>query len=484
MMTKQMSLVVLTMAFITSIIGYTVINYWLPGASSTFQLKGRSGEQLSTAASDWNMFQGNLGRNGYHASETKLTTATAPNVKEQWSLKTTAGSGISSQPVVARDVIYWGDWNGYEHATTRQGKPLWTTFVGKTVGQCRPTFTGGITNATTIATVPIKGTMTEVAFVDGGDANVYALNASTGKVLWHTSLGTLPDHFLWGGTAVYQGHVYTGVASWGDCPLVQGQMVELNAETGALEYTFNMVPNGCVGGGSWAAPTIDTATGILYDSTATRSATCASNETIPQGIIALRASDLSYVGSWQAPLNQNIADGDFGSTPMLFEATINGVARPMVGLLCKNGVYYAFDRRNISAGPLWKIKIGSLHINFKTHISSSATDGTRIYAASGPTMIKKQTCGGSLSALDPTTGTPLWRACLPWDVFASPTVVPGLVIVGSGTTLYVFDATTGKVLSTFEDASANAQFYGWGSASVSDGVIYAGTSGGTLHAFG
>src|SRR2546427_593455 len=115
------------------------------------------------------------------------------------------------------------------------------------------------------------------------------------------------------------------------------------------------------------------------------------------GLLALRAADLSLVGSWLVPRAQAPGDSDFGSTPTLFSATIGGVMHQMVGLVNKNGVYYAFDRANISAGPLWQFQLsfGATH-GGGNNFSSSAWDGTKLYAAGGGTTINGTTCMGNL----------------------------------------------------------------------------------------
>ena len=74
-------------------------------------------------------------------------------------------------------------------------------------------------------------------YIGGGDSKLYALNAATGAVLWSYDVGGNPDTFLWDSPAVFGNSVYIGVASFGDCPLVQGQILQLNRVTGALQNT-------------------------------------------------------------------------------------------------------------------------------------------------------------------------------------------------------------------------------------------------------
>ena len=50
---------------------------------------------------------------------------------------------------------------------------------------------------------------------------------------------------------------------------IQGQLLQLNRVTGALQNTFDVVPNGCTGGGVWGSPTLDAAAGTIYFDTGT-----------------------------------------------------------------------------------------------------------------------------------------------------------------------------------------------------------------------
>src|SRR6185437_7907543 len=92
---------------------------------------------------------------------------------------------------------------------------------------------------------------TPILLVGGGNATFYALNAQTGKILWSHRLGTSPSHFIWSSPVVNNGHVYVGLSSFGDCPLVPGQLFDLDQNHGTVNHIFNVVPNGCLGGGLW-----------------------------------------------------------------------------------------------------------------------------------------------------------------------------------------------------------------------------------------
>jgi len=427
----------------------------------------------SGASTEWTMFQGDLGHSGFNGAETILNPTTASQMKVLWARH--VARKISSQVVEANGLLYWGSWDGFEHASNpTTGADVWARNVGTTTpgGTCFPTSAGPTWAAAVTSSV---------AFVSGGNATLYAFNASTGLPLWSRRLGSSPSHMLWAGPVVYQGSVYVGVSSYGDCPLVQGQLVQVNATTGVVLHTFNAVPTGCVGAGIWDTPTIDRATGILYVSTGNSS--CSHTGNLGKGLIALHTTDLSLVGSWVVPSAQAPGDSDFGSTPTLFQATIGGTVHKVVGMVNKNGIYYALDRANLSAGPLWHFQVSfGIKGGGGNNFSSSGWDGSRLYVAGGGTTIKGTTCRGSLRALNPATGQPIWEACLGADVNSSIMVVPGLVVVGTGAQMVAVDAATGKQVFTFHDTSAGSRFVS--TATIVNGKLYLGNEDGKLYAFG
>ena len=326
--------------------------------------------------------------------------------------------------------------------------------------------------------------MTSVDFVAGGNVTFYALNAKTRAVIWSTVLGSPPAHNIWGSPMVYNGSVYIGMASLADCPLVQGQLIQLNASTGSIQHVFNTVPNGCTGASVWGAPTVDAAAGTIYFATG-NAGSCSSGEPYAESVMEVKASDLMFIHHWQIPTNQQLFDTDFGNTPTLFTATIKGALTQMVGIGGKNGFYYAFNRANINSGPVWERQIargGSCPTCGDGSISPSAWDGTNLYVAGGNTTINGASCKGSLRKVDPATGKYIWEHCMTsGPVLGAVTVVPGVAVIGNGNYLIVVDKGSGATLFRYKDTNANTVFYG--AASISNGVLYIGDSTGHLFAF-
>lgn len=431
----------------------------------------------SAATGDWPTFLFDNTRSGYNGAETIINQQTAPNLKVHWTIK--VSNIISSEPVEANGMIYWGDWRGAEYGTRLNGRSAWRTSLGTSVASCVAT-PHGVASSATIATETIGGVSTPVDYVGGGaNATFYALNANTGAVIWQTQLSTQTSAYVWSSPALYNGSIYVGLSSLDDCPLIQAGLYQLDAVTGAILNTFYTVPTGCIGGSIWSSPTIDSTLGTVYVSTG-NGGTCSTSETMAPAVIALNATNLSLIGSWQVPANQQIPDSDFGATPTLFSATIGGTLHQMLGVINKNGTYYAFDRTNISAGPLWQDQLAAPS-SIGQNVSSSAWDGTNLYVAASRTT-KGTTCGGTLQALNPATGAIIWQDCLSQSGPDPVIAVPGLVEFGWGNTMMLVNSATGATLFTYQDTARGSTFLA--PASISNGVLYVGNADGTFYAFG
>ena len=440
---------------------------------------------LAATSGSWSTYQNERNHSGFNGNETIITPSSVSNLHEHWHF--TTGGPISTQPIEVNGKVFYGSWDGNEYATDLNGNRLWSQYLGQTNDtHCNPT-EAGVASTATIETITLNGTKTSVLFVGGGNANFYALNAETGAILWHTPLGTSPspDTFLWSSPNYYQGSVYMGVSSFGDCPLVQGQVVQLNAATGSIEHVFDTVPNGCAGAGVWGSPTLDIAGGVLYFGTG-NAGSCSQSGAYGDTVIELRLTDLSLVNSWTIPLSQQGHDSDFGSTVVLFKATINGTATTLVGILNKNGFFYALLRSNIGSGPVWEVQVGSggdCPQCGTGNISPPVWNGYHLFIGSGNTTIKGTSCNGSVRAVNPANGQFIWQNCFTnGHVLAAISGVPGVIFVPVGQTLQAIATTNGSILKTLSDNNSGSLYYG--AASISGGIVYIGNMDGLLHAYG
>ena len=446
---------------------------------------------------DWPMYLLNDAHTGFNANETAINRTSAGSLRPLWRVQ--AGGAVSAQPVVSNGLVYSGTWDGYERARDPMtGQVVWQTFLGQTTGCGFGSSTSTTGVASTPAVVPnitVAGaTRPSVLFLGGGNSQMVALDASSGAPLWQTQLGQPPNSFVWSSPAYYNGSIYIGLSSFNDCPLVQGQLLQLDAHTGAIQHVFNVVPNGCVGGSVTSAPAVDGATGRVYIATGNPDPSCPAGPNYGYSVLELSASDLSLLGAWT--LSNPPTDSDFLSSVTLFTVPVgNGHSkhtRQMLGVPNKNGQYYVLERGKLDKGPAWS-KTWSTTLAIpgegpeygEGSIAPSAWDGTSLYVGGGRTTINGVSCQGSLQALDPSNGATRWQVCLNGAVLGAITAVPGVVAVGTysfggGQFLSLVDATNGSILGRY--SSPGMDFYG--AASVANGVLYIGDVSGNLFAFG
>jgi polyvinyl alcohol dehydrogenase (cytochrome) len=475
-------------------------------AASMFVAGADPAASTALPGSDWISYLGGQGAQGF-TGETVITSQNASRLRLAAGWPQKAGS-MSTQPVVANDLVYWGTSDGEEIAVPAVGAKGggWRAKLGTT--DAGPCGSGGVSSTAAMAsvTLPHESAPTSLLFVGGGgtdaigggQAKLYALDALTGAIVWQAPLGAAPATYIWSSPVVYTysgaggslTSVYVGVSSFGDCPLVQGKVVQLDAATGRIQHTFDVVPDGCTGGSVWGSPTIDAGNGLLYVATG-NPGTCATPEKGAPALIELNAADLSLVDEWQLPEADQVVDSDFGSTPTLFSGTVtpDGSSRPLVGVANKNGVYYVFDRRRIGAGPVARLRIaipGDSPALGEGSISPSAFDGSTLYVAGGATTIQGVRHKGSVGAWNPNDlSTPLWQDGLPGPVLAAVTAAPGIIAVGAGTNTFVLRSQDGLVLFTAADSGATttrpAPF--WGAPSIAHGTLYEGAADGYVYAY-
>ena len=436
-----------------------------------------AGAIAGSTAADFPMYLGNLARTNYAGAEATLTPQNVGTITPRW--QTAPGSPVSAQPVIWHSDVFWGAWDGYERATTTSGRSVWSTYLGQTdTPRPCPSKRLGIASTSAVATFTINRRPTPILFVGGGDAKLYALDAITGEVVWSKRLGPKGSSFIWSSPAVFDGNVYIGLASVGDCPLIGGKVFEIGPRRGIVSHVFDTTPTGCIGAGVWGSVTVDVQRQRLYF--ATGNANSCGKRTLGESIVELQAGSLALVGSWTVPLTQQFWDTDFGSTPTLFTAHTAKGDIPMVGVVNKNGIYYAFRRDDLGAGPVWQLKIGvgGSRPDLGTgDISPAAWNGSTLFVGGGVTTISGAKCPGSLRALNPVTGAIIWQDCLPGHVLGAPVVTNALVEIGAGASVLVVSSTTGAIL--FHHTEPNATF--WGSASISNGTFYIGNMSGHLY---
>ncbi|MGI8562023.1 MAG: PQQ-binding-like beta-propeller repeat protein [Candidatus Dormibacter sp.] len=419
---------------------------------------------------DWPTYLHDPQRTGASA-ETTLGPGNVAQLGRSWALKT--GGPIAASATIVAGTAYVGSWDGFEYAVdAATGAIKWKAFLGTTTGGagCFPR-TAGVSSAPTV--------LNGVVYLGGGDSNWYALDANTGAVLWTVPTGdnsAAGGHYNWASPLLYNGYAYVGISSLGDCPLVQGQLLQVNLTTHQVVNTFNAAPPGQTGGGIWTTPVVDPATNTIFVTTGT---TSGFNEPLAQAMVSLDATSLAVKGYWTVPPAQTGVDSDWGTSPILFA---DAAGHPLVAGINKGGWAYGFNRNNISAGPVWQQQIakgGTCSPCGDASVSSGAFGNGLLYFAGGNTTINGVGTPGFVRALDPATGRFVWEHPTAAPVVPALAYANGMVIAGAGATLEVLDAASGTRLYSY---TTGAVIYG--SPSVSTGRIFLGSTDGNEYAFG
>jgi len=315
------------------------------------------------------------------------------------------------------------------------GEQLWQTNLAKGILEIDMPV-GAHDGLVYVSTVPVTVSSTYPA---GGVGTLYALDAKTGKEVWH--FDTVPAG-LWGdksnnsgGGLWYEptfdenGGMYFGVGNPVPFPGTTGKpwgssrpgpntytdsVVKLDAKTGKLQWFHQVTPHDIYDWDQQDPP-------MLVDSGGRELAISAGKSGI---VVALDAKTGKPV--WQRPVG-----------------THNGHDED--GLLAMRG-----ETSKIKSGEVFPGTLGGV-------IAPMATDGKTAFipVVNHPLTIDSRgteigeggSIGGELVALDVATGKVKWKTELPGAAFGAPVVVNDVVFASSSDgTVFAFDAKTGGEL--------------------------------------
>ena len=426
------------------------------------------------------------------AKSAGLTASNVPSLKLKWAFNLGADVTLArSQPTIVGGRLFITTMSGAVYSLDAQ---TGCTHWGFKTSSVRSGVALGDANGTPA-----------VFFGDAG-ANVYALNAGTGELIWKVRP---VDHFATMATAapqVHNGVVYQAFSSFEEilgpdpnyqCCSFRGSVVALDAATGKkIWQTFTIAETpkptkktavgtqlqGPSGAGIWSTPTIDEQLGVLYVSTGDNYSDPATKTSDAVLAMNLKTGELL----WSQQMTPNDAfntgcttpqqtncpeakgpDFDFGQPPIL--VPLGGGKRALV-IAQKSGMVHALDPDQKGA-VLWQTRAGQGTALGGSQWGSSS-DGEKIYVAisdpglggkpdptlpQGFRLVLDPRQGGGLHALDLKSGKIVWTAkpspcaanrtdCSPAQS-AAVTAIPGVVFSGSfDGHLRAYSTTTGAVL--------------------------------------
>ncbi len=438
---------------------------------------GTAGPAWAVGPADWPAFLGGPAHTS-HTADPVITPANAPTLAQKWHFNIP----YVSSPVVADGSVFIGSFAGWFYKINAvKGLLQKKIFLGFQPKRTCAAF--GFASTATVARDPKTGK--DMVYVAAPDGYLHAFDAVTMQQRWRSAIAIpstkVNDYLQWSSPTVAHGRIYVGISSNCDTPLVRGGVAEFDQATGHKLNTFYTVPTGHVGGSVWSSVAVD-GSGNVYATTGNG----ADNATqLYHTVAILKLSPaLKLLASFQVPKAKIVGDGDFGGSPTLFTATINGKTVPMVGACNKNGIYYGLRRSNMST--VWQRRIGvkSSEQVLGQCQAAAAFDGHHMYMGGPGTTIGSKTFRGSVERLNPATGAIGWRTGLPNGVLTSPTI-NGSGVIGVGTydntnrpnQTYLVNAPTGAILRTLDPGFDFAQ------SVFADGWVYTASSTG-LYAWG
>lgn len=238
------------------------------------------------AKRDWETYRSSGARTGHqeHASALSDPDKVA-HLSVGWTWQPTGGEAANfrASPIIFHHTVYIGSANGYFYAINgKTGAQLWRFPTTNTplVGSCG--FGAyGIQSSASRAEVGgqdavIFGAPDPTIAGGLGSAVLYALNASTGALIWKSdivaqvtgctgcsgscssaALSELHERVAYSSPLIHDGVAYVGVHDSGDDPIQNGKVMAVELSSHHLVPGFSFVATSTRGGGVWNAPASD-----------------------------------------------------------------------------------------------------------------------------------------------------------------------------------------------------------------------------------
>jgi outer membrane protein assembly factor BamB len=444
-------------------------------------------------ADDWPKYMRDLS-NSAHSAETGLSSSNVQSLKTKWTFST--GGEISASPAVATvsgiATVFLGSYNGNFYALNAvTGQKIWSYGIDIVPPCNKKRCRMGSSASVDVAN--------NLVFFGAENAYLYALNATTGALVWKQQLGDPTNGAeVWSSPAFYNGMVYVGLASHDDAPCVVGLINAYNEFNGGPVWSFSTIdqstcPQGtCVGAAVWSSVAIDDTNGILYAVTGNPGANCTpptQNATLyPDSVLALAADSGILLNYYNAVINDTM-DNDFGSSPILHrtgetnQCTGHKTAAYWVTAMNKFGGIFVLGRGNTGlTGTVQPIQrkvgfIASPAFLAQTNTKQCASGKQRLDYVN--TIFAPDQSGALLTLFQGSKGhasVENYNPLSPKPLFAAPAVIEDIVLFGANDRHVYVTKTDGSSLTKFNIGSAI-----FSGIAISNNRIYFGAANGNVY---
>lgn len=473
-----------------------------------------------------------------NADDAGLTAEDVPELELRWAFGIPGVSSSGSQVAIAGNRIFVGARNGMLWSLDREtgciafafqadggirSTPVVVRDVGSGAGSGAGSDAGGDAGG-----ADADGRGRGTVFFGDSFAQVYALDALSGELIWKSKVDDHAIAMITGGTSYHEGRLYVPVSSIEESPALmpdyeccsfRGSLVALDAGDGSEIWKTRTISRGPEptgenragarsfgpsGAAIWSAPTIDPLRGRVYVATGdnyTHPATTTSDaimafelasgrvlwtqQTLPNDV--WNVSCIADEGErFNCPEDEG-PDFDFGSSPVL-ATRADGSGILLAGQ--KSGVLYGLDPED--GALLWERRVGDGGV-FGGIEWGFAADGDAAYVSLSSLFEKAPGEAGGLAAVDLRDGSLRWQAppaqgscdnrvgcntAQPGAVSA----IPGVVFSGSvdghlraydaGSGEIVFDYDTVREFDTVNGVPAHGGSFNGPGAAIAGGMLF------------
>ena len=247
-----------------------------------------------SAGPSWNGWGNDLANTRFQLAQSAgLSASQVSRLKLKWAFGLPGGAETSGQPAVVSGRVFLGDYNSFVYSLDAVTGCVYWSFRAdaqvRTALVIGPVRVEGKTKGNAKGSAP--GGTRYAAYFGDKKANIYAVDAHSGELLWKTNIEPRLLAHITGAAALYGGRLYVGVAGSeeivsGDphypCCTYRGSLSALDANTGKViwkTYTIAEEPKPTkknslgtqlwapAGASIWTTPTIDPKLRAVYVST-------------------------------------------------------------------------------------------------------------------------------------------------------------------------------------------------------------------------